>query len=101
MQDTRDAVLIPGLGKSPGAETCNPTQCSCLENSVDREDLWATVHELAKSRAQLNTHIHILPYLALGLKSHLLTHQSIYSFNKYVLSVNQSLGPVIAIGALM
>ena len=55
----RDAILIPGLGRSPRAGNCNPIQCSCLENSMDREALRATIHELAKSRAQLSTHTHI------------------------------------------
>ena len=30
--DTRDAGLIPGLGRSPGGGHGNPFQCSCLEN---------------------------------------------------------------------
>ena len=33
--DTRDAGLIPGLGRCPGGETYNPLQCSCLENFMD------------------------------------------------------------------
>ena len=32
-----DLVLIPGLGSSPGEGNCNPLQCSCLENPMDRE----------------------------------------------------------------
>ena len=27
-----DLGLIPGLGRSPGGEQCNPIQYSCLEN---------------------------------------------------------------------
>ena len=34
--DTRDAGLIPGLGRSPGVGNDNPLQYSCLENSTDR-----------------------------------------------------------------
>ena len=34
--DTRDAGLIPGLGRSPGGGNGNPLQYSCLENSMDR-----------------------------------------------------------------
>ena len=34
--DTRDACLIPGLGRSPGAGNGNPLQYSCLENSMGR-----------------------------------------------------------------
>ena len=32
-----DLGLIPGLGRSPGEGNGNPLQCSCLENSMDRE----------------------------------------------------------------
>ena len=32
--DTRDAVSIPGLGRSPGAGKGNPLQYSCLENPM-------------------------------------------------------------------
>ena len=34
--DTRDAGLIPGLGRCPGGGKGNPLQYSCLENSMDR-----------------------------------------------------------------
>ena len=34
--DTRDAGLIPGLGRSPGIGNGNPLQYSCLENPKDR-----------------------------------------------------------------
>ena len=33
-----DLGSIPGLGRSPGEENCNPLHYSCLENSMDR--LW-------------------------------------------------------------
>ena len=52
MQETRDAGLIPGLGRSPGEGNGNPLQYSCLENSKDREDWWATVHGVAKSQTR-------------------------------------------------
>ena len=42
--DTGDAGLIPGLERSPGVGDGNPLQYSCLENSMDRGALWATVH---------------------------------------------------------
>ena len=45
--DIREAGLIPGSGRSPGAGHGNPLQYSCLENPMDRE-AWgggvATVH---------------------------------------------------------
>ena len=47
--DLRDAGLIPGSGRSPGGDYGNPPQYSCLENSVDRGDWWATVHRISKS----------------------------------------------------
>ena len=34
--DLRDAVLIPGSGRSPGGSHGNPHQYSCLENLMDR-----------------------------------------------------------------
>ena len=43
-----DLGLIPGLGISPGEGNDNPLQYSCLENSLDRGDWWATVYELAE-----------------------------------------------------
>ena len=49
-----DLGSIPGLGRFPGAGRGKPLQYSCLENSVDRGALWATVHGVAKSHAQLN-----------------------------------------------
>ena len=42
--DIRDVNLISGLGRSLGRENDNPLQYSCLENSMDRGDWWATVH---------------------------------------------------------
>ena len=51
--DSRDAGLIPGLGRSPGGEHGNPFQYSCLGNPTDRGAWWATVHGVAKSWTQL------------------------------------------------
>ena len=39
---------------SIGEGNGNPFQYSCLENPMDREAWWATVHGVPKSRAQLN-----------------------------------------------
>ena len=44
---TGDPVSIPGLGSFPGGGNGNPLQDSCLENSMDREAWWATVHGVA------------------------------------------------------
>ena len=45
-----DPGLIPGLRRSPGEENSNPLQYSCLENPMDREAWWATVHGVTKSQ---------------------------------------------------
>ena len=47
-RDARDMSSIPGLGRSPGVSNGNPSQYSCLENSMDRGALWATVHGVTK-----------------------------------------------------
>ena len=53
-----DAGLIPGLGRSPGGGNSNPFQYSCLEHPMDRGDLWAIDHRVAKSWTQLSIHAH-------------------------------------------
>ena len=58
-RDTREVDLIPGSGRSPGVGNRNPLQYSCLENSMDREAWWTTVHRVTKSRTEhLSTHTH-------------------------------------------
>ena len=47
---TGDLGLIPGLGRSPGEGNGNPLQYSCLENPMDREAQWFTVHGVARVR---------------------------------------------------
>ena len=47
--DVGDTGSIPGSGRSPGGGPGNPLQYSCLENSMDRGDLQATVHGVTKS----------------------------------------------------
>ena len=47
--DTGDMGSIPGPGRSPGQESGNPLQYSCLENPMDRGAWWAIVHEVTKS----------------------------------------------------
>ena len=42
---------IPGSGRSSGEGNGNPLQYSCLENFMDREAWWATVHKISKSWA--------------------------------------------------
>ena len=49
-----DLGSIPGLGGSPGEGNGNPLQYSCLENPMDGEAWWATVHRVAKSLTRLS-----------------------------------------------
>ena len=48
------AVLTFGPNNSLGAVLCNPLQYSCLENPIDGEAWWTTVHGVAKSRTRLS-----------------------------------------------
>ena len=47
-EDAGDLGSIPGSGRSPGGGNGNPLQYSCLENPMDREAWWATVHGIAR-----------------------------------------------------
>ena len=40
--------LIPGSARSPRVGNGHPLQYSCLENPMDREAWWATIHEVTK-----------------------------------------------------
>ena len=48
-----DVGFIAGLGRSPGEGNGKPLQYSCLENPIDREAWWATVHRVVKSQTQV------------------------------------------------
>ena len=50
--NTRDAGLIPGLGRSPGEGYDNPLQYSCPGNPLDRGAWWVPVHGVTKESAQ-------------------------------------------------
>ena len=41
-----DTSSIPESGRSPGGGNDNPFQCSCLENAMDREAWWTTIHRV-------------------------------------------------------
>ena len=43
-----DPDFIPKLERSSGKRNGNPFQYSCLENPMDREAWWATIHVVAK-----------------------------------------------------
>ena len=55
----RRCKFEPGSGRSPGGGNVKPLQYSCLDNSMDRGYLWATVHRVTKSQTQLSDeHFH-------------------------------------------
>ena len=45
-----DPGLIPGSGRSPGEGDGTPLRYSCLENPMDGEAWWATVHGVTKNQ---------------------------------------------------
>ena len=47
--DTGDTCSIPESGRSPGEGNGNPLQYFSLENPMDREAWWATVHGVRES----------------------------------------------------
>ena len=53
-----DADSVPGWERSPGEESGNPLQCSCLENSKDRGAWRAAVHGVTQSWTRLRKHTH-------------------------------------------
>ena len=59
----------PGSGRSPGGESGNPLQYSCLEHLMEREAWRATVHGVAKSLTYLSDwackHIQLSQHLLL------------------------------------
>ena len=56
-----DTGSIPELGRYPGEGHSNPLQYSCLENPMDREAWWVTVHGVTKSQmsAEVTEHAHM------------------------------------------
>ena len=56
--DSGDVGLIPGSGRSSGGGNGNPLQYSCLENPMDRGDLWATIHGVTRVGHDLATEQH-------------------------------------------
>ena len=45
---------ILGPERPPGIGNVNPLQFYCLENSMDRGTLWATIHKVSKNWTQLS-----------------------------------------------
>ena len=56
-----DLGLIPGSGRPPGEGNGNPLQYSCLENPLDREACWVTIHGVTESRTRLSTIFILVP----------------------------------------
>ena len=54
VQETQEMQVGPWVRKTPGGGNGNPLQYSCLENFMDREAWWATVHGVSKSRTRLS-----------------------------------------------
>ena len=48
MPEIWDGNSVPGLGRSPGEGNGKPLLYSYLENPMEREDWWATVHGVTK-----------------------------------------------------
>ena len=74
--NTGDVGSIPASGRSPGVGHRKPLQYSCLENSVDREALWATVRKNTQSWTWQNMHANrwlSYPRLGQGLSKHFST----------------------------
>ena len=61
-----DPGSSPGLGTSPGEGNGNPLQYSCLENPMDREAWWVTVHGVSRVRYDLATKPPPPPHIAGG-----------------------------------
>ena len=60
MQETQKTRVQSWVGKIPGVGNGNPLHYSCLETSMDRGDLWATVHGITNSGTQLSMHISLI-----------------------------------------
>ena len=54
--DVEDVGSIPGWERSYGGGNCNPFQCSCPKNSMDRGDWHARVHRAAESNVTEHAH---------------------------------------------
>ena len=76
----RAMLSIPGLGRSPGEGNGNPSQYSCLENSMGRGAWQSTVHRVKKSRTRLSMHAqHILNYVKHLIVPMLELYNKVYS----------------------
>ena len=58
-----DLSSITGLGRAPVGGNSNPLHYSCLESSMGRGTLWATVHGVTKSLTKLSNKHYTLYYI--------------------------------------
>ena len=78
-EDSRDAGLIPGSGRSPGGGHGNLLQYSCLENPMERGVWLATIHRVEKCLTWLK-------WLNMHMCIH--THTHMNHFNMYLKLIN-------------
>ena len=67
-----------GWEDSPGEGNGNPLQYSCLENPMDGEAWWATVHGVTKSQTWLSNFTSLHIYTCVYIHTHTHTHTYIY-----------------------
>ena len=80
--DIRDAVSIPGLGRSPEDGNDNPLQYSCLGNPMDRETWQAVVQRVTKSWTLLKRlSMHARSFLYSSTLTSILDHRKKHSFD--------------------
>ena len=71
-------ILLPPLALFIGEGNGTPLQDSCLENPIDREAWWATVHGVAKSQTRLNNVTFTFHFCA--LEKEMATHSSVLAW---------------------
>jgi len=74
-----DLGSIPGSGRSSGEGNGNPLQYFCLENPMDGEAWWATVHGVTKSGTWLSDFTFTF-YLLTFIKSLFSQQQSVHTY---------------------
>ena len=78
--NAEDPGLIPRLGRSLGVGNSNPLQYFCLENPMDGEAWWATVHGVAKSRTRLSDFTFTFTFHFHALEKEMATHSSVLAW---------------------
>ena len=77
----RKLESYPWIEKIPWGRKWNPSQCSCLENSMDREAWKGIVHGVTKSDMNEHTHTHT--------HTHTRTHTHTHPFQLTLVSFKQ------------